>query len=132
MPYNGPGARHTAVATKQCDHGQVVVEDNIVGVAFKTQGLTRYQDPAGTPLRISSGETFDIQVGGIIESPASGPLASVGKDDLVYITVASNALALSAGAGKIPVGVVSELDSTRTPAVARINTNAWQAFLPGA
>jgi hypothetical protein len=33
--------------------------------------------------------------------------------------------------GVLPVGVITEVDASRTPEVARINSNAWQAFLPG-
>jgi hypothetical protein len=36
------------------------------------------------------------------------------------------------GVGNLPVGVITEIDPTRTPAFCRINTNNWQAFLPGA
>lgn len=51
-----------------------------------------------------------------------------GGEEKVTITTST------AGAGAtgtvLPLGVVDEIDATRTPNVARVDTNAWQAFLP--
>lgn len=35
------------------------------------------------------------------------------------------------GIGILPVGVITNIDTDRTPDRLRINSNAWQAFLPG-
>jgi hypothetical protein len=239
MPYEGLGARHTAVATKACVHGQIVVEDRIVGTAFKVEQLDRFVRPTSAEAtQIVVGEEFEIQVGGVHEAPLTGALAYAGVGDRVYIAEDDNTLTVDSGGaeanevqslaisgsptggtfrltldgeetadinvtglsaaaiqaaleglasvdpgdvtvtgsgpyvitfgagygdqnvpqltvtskaltggsspdaavttttagsgGTIPVGVVTEVDASRSPDVARINSNAWQAFLPGA
>jgi hypothetical protein len=246
MPYEGLGVRHEAVATKVCQHGQIVVEDHFVGAAFKALQLTPYVDPnakdeQGRLLgqQIAVGEEFEIQVGGEHETPLVGELEHLQVGDRIWIRESDNALfpdestggtnevqtvtlanatggtftldfegdttapiafnataaavqaALVAladieegdvtvtgsaggpytvtfkgryagtdveqmtadgaaltgtsptvtvattaagvpGAGNLPVGVIAEIDSTREPAVARVNANNWQAFVRGA
>jgi hypothetical protein len=48
-----------------------------------------------------------------------------GGGDSVTVTTATAGVA---GAGALPLGVVEKIDDSRTPDVARVNTNAWQAF----
>jgi hypothetical protein len=138
MPYEAPGARHSAVATKACAHGQIVVEDGIVGTAFKTEQIGRFVDPSAvtggvlTARHIPVDESFEIQVGGIHEAPLAGALAGADVGDRVWIDPTDNSLEVASAAGRLPVGVISEVDATRTPDVARINSNAWSAFLVGA
>lgn len=131
MPYEGLGVRHTAIATKACVHGQIVVEDGFVGTAFKVSQIDRWTRPADAG-RIAIGEEFEIQVGGVHETAAAGGVAAGDIARQVHITVADNRLVLARAAGTLPVGLVTELDTSRAPDVLRINSNAWQAFLPGA
>lgn len=130
MPYEAPGARHTAIATKECVHGQIVEEDGFVGSAFKVTQPDRFTRPADYPT-IEVGEEFEIQLGGIHEAEAAGAIAAAGVDDRIWIDPADNSLEVASAAGRLPVGVVTEVDAGRTPDVLRINSNAWQAFLPG-
>lgn len=127
MPYEGLGARHTAVATKACTHGQIVVEDGFVGSAFKTEQVDRFTRPADAQA-IAIAEEFEIQLGGVHEAPLSGAIAALGVGDAVYITEADNSLVAAAGAGIVPVGRITEVDTSRNPDVARINSNVWQGL----
>lgn len=131
MPYNAKGGRHTAICTKACVHGQLVEEDGFVGSAFKVTQPNRFVTPANYA-NIAIGEEFEIQLGGIHEAPAAGAVAAAGVDDRIWIDPTDNSLEIAVAAGRIPVGVVTEVDVSRTPDVLRINSNAWQAFLPGA
>jgi hypothetical protein len=130
MPYEGLGARHTATATKACVHGQVVTEDNIVGSAFKAEQIDRFVHPDDAQ-DIAIGEEFEIQVGGVVEIPLEAPYAAAAVGDPIWIDPADNSLDDATGIGYLPVGVITEVDTSRTPDVARVNTEAWQAFLPG-
>lgn len=133
MPYEGLGARHTATATKVCKHGQVVVEDGFVGSAFKVTQISRFVDPTSATVQdIQIGDPLEIQLGGIHEAPASGNLAAAAVGNDVYIQTANNTLGLAAqglttgnlNAGWLPVGKITEVDVSRTPAVCRINSNS--------
>jgi hypothetical protein len=139
MPYEGPGRRHDAVATKDCVHGQIVVENNVVGTAFKNEQLSRWVNPADVDtngrlltqlIDASANEDFTIMVGGIHEAPRTGTLNAVDVGGKVWIDPADNSLEVAVAAGRLPVGVVTEVDTARD--VVLINSNAWQAFLPGA
>jgi hypothetical protein len=132
MPYEGLGARHTTVATKVCKHGQVVAEDGFVGSAFKVTQISRFVDPTGATIQdIQIGEPVEIQLNGVHEAPASGNLAAAAVGNDVYINTANNTLGLAAqgittgnlNAGWLPVGKITEIDNTRSPAVCRINGN---------
>lgn len=132
MPEQGPGARHTAVATKQCTHGQIVEEKGFVGTAFKVKQMPVHTAPGAAALStIEIGEVFEIEIGGVQVAPVSGSLASAAIGDLIYIVPATNALKRTGAAeDDLPVGVVSEIDTIPSVDRAKINTNAWQAFLP--
>lgn len=135
MPYQGPGARSTQTATKLCVHGSIVIEHKVVGTAFKVSQMGRYVDPvSAAATQIQIGDVFEIEVGGVLEAPAAAGVATAAIGDLIWITPATNALKLAAGTatGDIPVGVVQEIDTIRNPDVLRIQTEAWQAFLPHA
>lgn len=130
MPYEGLGARHTTVATKVCKHGQIVTEDGFVGSAFKVKQIGRYADPTAATIQdIQIGDPLEIQIGGVCEAPASGNLAAAAKGNDVYINTTNNTLGLAAqglttgnlNAGWLPVGKITEIDSTRTVPVCRIN-----------
>jgi hypothetical protein len=132
VAYEGLGARHTVAggATKACTHGQIVSEDGFVGAAFKVQQISRYQDPTlAAAQAIAVAEVFELQLGGVHEAPASGNLAPAARGNAIYINSANNTLGLAAqglttgnlNAGWLPVGLVTEVDASRTPAVVRIN-----------
>lgn len=130
MPYEGRGERHTATATKVSSHGQIVAEDGIVGSAFKVSQLSRFVDPTTVAAtQIAIGEDFEMEILHIGEAPASGNLAAAAKGSQVYINTANNTLGLAAqalaagnlSAGWLPVGIVTEVDNVRSPAVLRIN-----------
>lgn len=132
MPYQGLGQRHTAIATKQCKHGQVVTEKGFVGTAFKTHQIGTFVDPSSATIAdILVTEDFEIQVGGILETPASGALAAAAEGNRVWIKTATNALCLDATAatGDLPVGVVDEVDLSRNPDVVRISAENLAPFL---
>jgi hypothetical protein len=237
MPYEGVGARHTAICTKECQHGAIVTEDGFVGSAFKVTQPDRFTRPSAYPT-IAVEEEFEIQLGGVHEANLSGGIATADIGDKVFIDPADNTLSMAKGlsanevqtvtitgvptggsftltfdgattaaiafdaaaslvqtrlealssidvgdvvvtgsaggpytvtfgggldeqnvpamtkdaalltggtapnvtiatptpgsAGRLPVGVITEIDTVRTPDVARINSNNWQAFLPGA
>lgn len=131
MPYEGLGARHTALATKTCKHGQIISEEGFVGTAFKTEPISRWTNPAGaTAQDIPIGEELEVQLGGIHEAPASGNLAAAARGNSIYINSANNTLGLEAqaltgtalNAGWLKVGKVTEVDASRSPAVLRINS----------
>lgn len=135
MPYEGDGRRHTVLgspAHKACKHGQIVSEDGFVGSAFKTAQIGRFVDPTSAGIQdIAAAEPFDIHIGGILEAPASGNLAAAAVGNAVYINTANNTLGLAAqglttgnlNAGWLPVGIVDEIDTTRSPAVVRVNAD---------
>jgi hypothetical protein len=132
MPYQGLGARRTSVATKACAHAQIVTEQKFVGTAFRVEQLGYFVDPSNAAAKaIDIGDVFEIQVGGIHEAAKSGTLAAAALGDRIWILPATNALALDAGAttGAFPVGVVDEIDATRTPNVLRISAENMGAFL---
>lgn len=131
MPYTAEGERHSAVATKACAHGQLVVENNMVGTAFKVTQPDRFTTPAAYPA-IAIGDPMELLVGGIHEVPVVAPYAAAVEGSRLWINPATNAIDDAVATGWIPVGVIDEIDTSRTPAVARVNSNAWQAFLPGA
>lgn len=99
MPHQAPGLRHTAIATKSCRHGQLVTEDNFVGAAFKSEQIGRFVDPVTTPaVTIDVAETFEMELGGILEAPATGNLVAADTGDLVFIRESDNLLTIQGGA----------------------------------
>lgn len=137
MPEQAPGARHTAVATKACVHGQIVTEDGFVGEAFKVDQPDRFVRPADAD-DIAIGTEFEIQLGGIQRAPAAGNLAAADVGDAIYIKVSDNTLGvaaqgLTAGAltaGWRKVGKVTEVDPTTNPDGLRINCNVTDQVEP--
>lgn len=120
MPYEGLGLRHTAVCTKECEHGQVVEEDGFVGAAFRTEQPDRFVRPEDAAT-IAVDEVFEIQLGGEHEAPRSGNLNAAVVGNNVYIDVDDNTLGLEAqaltgavlNAGWLPVGKITEVDTVR-------------------
>jgi hypothetical protein len=131
MPYERPGERHYATATKAVAHGLPVVEGGVVGVAIKQiappagTGLT---DPLNTTIQI--GEKFVIDVKGIVEVPNTGPgMAAAVKGTPVYIVAADNTLTTTGPAGG-KFGRVTELPGERkTPTgYCRVNMDMRDSF----
>jgi hypothetical protein len=127
MPYQGVGARHVVPASpahKACVHGQIVTEQGFVGAAFKTAQPAWNVLPAAAD-DIATTEEFVIQLGGTLEAPVTGGMASAAVGDGVYIDPANNALTrvVTGGATRLRVGRITEIDVSRTPNVARINAN---------
>lgn len=132
MPYEGLGARHTVSggSGRACVHGQIVVGDGMVGSAFKVAQPDRFVRPAQAD-DIAATETFELQLGGIHEAPATGNLAAAVDGTDIYINSANDTLGVAAqaltglvlNAGWLPVGKVTEVDASRNPDVLRINSN---------
>lgn len=129
MPTSGNPLRHTAVASKAIVHGQLVLEENFIGNAFKAEQVDRWTLPADAQ-KIAQGEEYELQLGDIGEAPLAGPLADVDVGDKVWIVKATNALAVAAGSTgtTVPVGIVTEIDASVAPARVLINKTALHAF----
>lgn len=138
MPYNAPGVRVKktngtagAAASSTLKHGDIVNYEGMVGVAHKSGQVDRWTLPANAA-KIAAGEEFVLGVGGVVEMALAAPnptTAAVGNLVNVAVMAGGTASVLTIGAaGPTTIGVVQSIDTTRTPNVARINTN----FQPGA
>lgn len=128
------GVRVERIATKAVKDGLPTVEGAFVGWANKSTQPGAFVDPSSAAITtIEVGEGFVMMVGGKHEVPISATKghAPVGTavDDLLYINPADNEIKKEAAVGFVPLGVVEEIDATRTPDVALVNTNALNAFL---
>lgn len=131
MPYQGPGVRVKAVngtsgspAVATLKHGNAVNIAGIKGIAAKSGQVDRWTLPANAQA-IAGGEEFIVMVGGICEivMQAPNPTSLVAGD---YIEVSAAGAVTKGTIGTITaatLGVVQEIDTTRTPNVARVNTN---------
>ena len=126
MPYNSPGLRRDATATKAVNHGDPTIEGGFPGVAFKNAQLGAYSDPtAAAATQVQVGEDFTIVLGGIVEVRAAkitGGLPAAGT--ALYIDASTNMLNTTNTNPKF--GRVDRVDSTR--GVAYVNTNARDTF----
>jgi len=125
MPYQAPGVRVIAINTVAgLKHGNVVNIKGVKGTAHKTKQADRWTLPANAQ-DIAVSEEFVIAVGGVIEVPIAAPVAALIVGD--YLECAINSATLTEGTvGTVTaatVGVVQSVDTTRTPNVARVNTN---------
>jgi hypothetical protein len=74
---------------------------------------------------------YEVTFGGRYENTDVAELTAEDEltGDAEKVTVATK----TAGAGSsdvaMPLGVIDEIDATRTPHMARVNTDAWQAFI---
>lgn len=141
MTYEAPGVRVKKVATSDIISGQPAVEGNIVGWATKVAQLGRWQDPTqvyddagatpdATPLAkvILEDEEFVLMVGGVHELVLDGGLTGVEEGDRLWISEDNQVKTIHVSTD-YPLGVVQSIDTGRgTWDVARVNTNAWQAF----
>lgn len=132
MARDNPGDRVRVTAVRALVHGQFCVVNNRVGQAWKVTQLTRYQDPTQAAVRnIAVGEEFTLVRGGTHDLPLTGPVAAAVLGSRVWINPTTDALILDAAppaAGSLPLGVVDFIDVARTPDVADLNLDAWQAF----
>ena len=71
MPPSRPGLMKYVVATKACVHGQIVVEDNLVGQAVKQRAPAWDSTPASHD-DIAITEPFALISKGIVEAPTIG------------------------------------------------------------
>lgn len=72
---------------------------------------------------------YIVTFGGDYEGEDVPAIVATDIDTTGTITVReTTAGAAGAGTDALPLGVVEEVDTTRTPDVALVNTNAWQAF----
>lgn len=132
MPYQAPGLRKQAVATKIVLHGDPVVELGFAGSAFKTNQLGAFVAPTTAAVRqIAIGEPFIIELGGILEVPAAkivGGLAAAPEGTALYIVNADNMVTPTAGAAgtSTKYGRVDSVDAAR--GIARVNTNTKDSF----
>lgn len=131
MPYEGLGARHSTVATKAVTHGRPCVEDGFPGIAAKNSQLDRFVNPAtAAATQVIVGESFMIQLGGIHEvrgTDIPGGIAAAPKGTPIYITTATNAIVLAAGAGIVKYGRVTEVVAARD--IVRVNADARDTFV---
>lgn len=111
MPYERPGEGFYATATKACSHGQLVVEDNVVGVAIK-QKANAWDAPLAGRDDIAIGEAFHIRTKGIKQIDF---VTGAVKGSPVYINATNNAVTLTdpgAGNGR-RAGRVVEIQGQR-------------------
>ena len=112
MPYNRPGNIYytTNAQSGTLKHGQLVISDEIVGVAIKQKPVSWKLGLADQQI-IAVGEKFAMIVKGIVEVPLVGGLA---KGDDVYLAAAATnsgvtTFALSETATGTRVGRVVEV-----------------------
>ena len=121
MPKEVLRTGYYATATKQVNHGDPCVENNIAGIALK-QKTPAWNANYSDLKKITVGEDFLIRHLGTVEVPTLGGAA---KGAAVYITTATNALTLTApGAGLgFPFGRVVELAGQRgtSPGAMMVN-----------
>lgn len=125
MAYERPGSAVRVVAGAAVRHGALAADDGHVGRAIKTLTPSQTVARADRDL-INVAEEYNLRPRGVSEQPivqtaSSGrpayDLTGITKGALVYIVTATNALELTAGAGKIPAGKCTHLAAEQgTPA----------------
>lgn len=130
MPYTAPGVRvkklNGVVGTPAVVgllHGAPVNIQGIKGVAAKSGQVDRWTLPSAAAA-IAGGEEFVVLVGGVHEIVMAGAVASLALGD--YIEVSPAGVVSKGTVGTITantLGVVQNIDTSRTPNVARVNTN---------
>jgi hypothetical protein len=131
MPYQGPGVRVKAVngtvgspAVATLKHGNAVNINGLKGIAAKSSQVDRWTLPANAQA-IGGGEEFVVMVGGVCEIVLQAPNpTSVAQGD--YIEISAAGVVTKGTIGTVTgntLGVVQEVDTSRTPNVARVNTN---------
>ena len=128
MPYQAPGVRVKKLngtsgspAVANLKHGDLVNIQGVKGVAAKSTQIDRWVKPVDAA-KILGGEEFIVMVGGVVEVVLAAPnptSAAVGNN----INVSTAGVVTIGAADATTLGVVQEIDTTRTPNVARVNTN---------
>jgi hypothetical protein len=131
MPYDAPGERDEVVAVRELAHGAPCVVGNQVGFAAKVTQLDRFTAPTSDEATtIEVGEVFVLFTNGVHEIALEAPFAAAAVGAKLWIDPDDDSVDDVAAEGDLPLGVIVEVDAARTPDVARVNLNAWQAFLP--
>lgn len=131
--YGAPGVAIPAIAERDVQSNRPVVVDNMVGWATKIDLPGRFTDPSSAAYTlIEAGEEFTLHIGGAHELRLEAPFAAAGVGARLWIDPDDDSVDDAAATGDLPLGVIQAVDATRNPDVARVNTNAWQAFLPSA
>lgn len=129
------GVRVERVASADIPHGHPAVEGNLVGFAAKSAQIDRFVRPTDEEAStILEDEVYVLFLGGLHELKIAAGWLPVGaaEGELIFIDPDDNKVKLEgeAAAGDLPLGVVEEIDTGRTPDVGLINCNALNAFLP--
>ena len=109
MPKDVRTTGYYATCTKQVNHGDPCVENEVAGIALKQQA-PGWSTPYADVKKIIVTEQFLIRHTGRVEVPTLGGAA---KGSKVYITPATNALTLTGTAPALPFGRVVELAGQR-------------------
>lgn len=129
MPYEGPGERYSAIATKATTHGAPAVELNHPGIAAKSAQVAPMVPSvanATVAQQIAIGEEFVIMMSGSHEVATSLLPAGYAVGTQLWIATADNSLQSAAAAGRVKFGVIDDIDATR--GVAHVNLNLRGTF----
>lgn len=129
MPYEGPGKRTAVTATKACNHGDPVVEQNIPGVAAKSAQVAPMVPSvanAAIAQQIAIGEQFVLMSSGLHEVVTSKLPAGYAVGTQLWIATADNSLQSAAAAGRVKFGVIVDIDATHGR--AHVNLNLRDTF----
>lgn len=122
MPYHADSRSKRVTAGVDVLHGNPACDDGFVGSAVKT-ATPAADSPRATRQTIVAGEAYNLITDGVIDVPLAGLEAAV-KGDLVHIAAATNALSLNnPGAGRQPLGQVSELAGERGGPLDRLRVD---------
>lgn len=131
MPYESPGRRYDATATKQVNHGDPSVELGHGGIAAKSAQTPPMAPSVANALlaqQIAVGEEFTIMLDGIHEvSTTLLPVGAVAGSQL-YIEADDNSLVLAAeattggvlNAGFTKFGVIDSIDTALGEALVNL------------
>lgn len=133
--YDQPSDRVTLFADHDLEHGVPAVVAGLVGFPAKVGQPDRFTRPTDASITaIPEDEQFVHFVGGVHEIELTGGLAAIAVGEKLYIDPADDTVRKEADVttDDVPLGIVQEIDTSRTPDVGRVNIDAWQAFLPAA
>ena len=129
MAYTGPGERVQRTAVRVFTSNSPVVVNGVPGWGAKVAQLDRFVNPASAAAtQVQIGEAFTHFVVGVHELPAAGLVAGAVVGSKIWIDPDDDVVKLTPAAGDLPLGVVDEIDASRTPAVLRVNMNERWAF----
>lgn len=132
MPYEQPGQRYSAIATKATAHGRPAVEKRHPGIAAKSAQAA----PAAVSVAnataaqaIAIGEEFVIMLAGSHEVAVADLPGGAAEGDPLWIEVADNSLANAAEAqtaglteaAYVKFGVIDSIDTAAGRALVNLN-----------